>query len=273
MNNITISSKCIACGLCAKDCPSGIFKMEEKGEPPIVQHIESCIKCGHCEAICEPDAITCEPFRETAQTIEVEDNFRSLLATLRSVRHYAKKPLNKKVVADIVQAGYNAPTAQNIRQVNIDLIEGEGIILMNETVINYLEHLTKIGNSFVLGIMRLFNPAKAEFLRHSVAKLKRVVSSSRKGNYHIFHNAPHVIVLHAPRSNKFGKDDCDAAHNYMRIYAHSLGLGSCMIGFATTAMKPLAKALNLPKGNDILGVMILGTPTVKYARGIQRKVS
>lgn len=270
MKTITISDSCIQCGLCVKACPAKVFTLETKGSTPLVSHPEMCIACGHCEAVCETNAVISHAFREIGRTIPITNDPLSLLSSLRSVRHYKKTALNAQELQEIVQAGYNAPTAQNIRQLKIQNYSNEELDVMVEVVNTHLEKLTKLGHPLILGVLKLVVPNKGNYMAASVTKLKRIVGEIKKGNYHFFHHAPHAIVLHAPKSNTLSKDDCDAALNYMRIAAHSKGLGSCIIGFAMTAAKSLEKHLNIPKEHEIYGIITLGKPSFRYTKGIQR---
>jgi nitroreductase/NAD-dependent dihydropyrimidine dehydrogenase PreA subunit len=270
MKTVTISDQCIQCGSCVKACPANVFTLIKKGDTPDVSHPEACIACGHCEAVCEPDAVISLTFREKGNTIPLQDNMTSLLASLRSVRNYSSKPLSQDTLEEIIQAGYNAPTAQNLRPVKIEHYTGTDIESMIPVVNMHLEGLTKLGNPILLSLIKLFSPAKGQYMADTVKKLKRITAAIRSGSYHFFHHAPHIIVLHAPKGNSLAKDDCDAALNHMRVAAHAKGLGSCIIGFAMRANKQLEKHLDLPKGNTIYGIITLGKPSIKYFKGIDR---
>lgn len=52
--------KCIRCGLCARDCPSGactMKKFEEDKKPRPVFDLSICLFCGQCAEVCPKDAI------------------------------------------------------------------------------------------------------------------------------------------------------------------------------------------------------------------------
>ena len=51
--------KCKKCKKCIFVCPLGIFKSDNSSFPIIDEEkMEFCLECGHCVAICEPNAIS-----------------------------------------------------------------------------------------------------------------------------------------------------------------------------------------------------------------------
>lgn len=270
MKSISINDACIGCGLCAKVCPARVFKNTAPKKTPLITSPESCIGCGHCEAVCPSNAVNCAPFREVGHTCAITNSFTSQLASLRSVRNYKKDAIPTDDLNEIIQAGYSAPTAGNNMGVHISSYQGNDIEKLNTSTIQHLEKLTKMVSPLVLGTLKVFNAKKAKDMSEGVGKLKRVVASAKENEYHIFHKAPHAIIIHTAKSNRFGKDDADAALNYVRIAAHTMGYASCIIGFAMTVDKGLAKESNIPKDHKIHGILTLGKPTIKYSKGIVR---
>ena len=66
------TDKCIGCGLCAKDCPTGACYMvdipnpvDKKKKTPEF-NLDMCAFCGQCEESCPKDAISFTPEYELA---------------------------------------------------------------------------------------------------------------------------------------------------------------------------------------------------------------
>ena len=91
----------------------------------------------------------------------------------------------------------------------------------------------------------------------------------------VCHHAPLVMLFHGPIS-KFGMSEADAyiwATN-TTIYAKTLGLGSCFIGFIVKAMgrnKILKKEMNIPVGHKVYAALVLGYPKVIYKNETSRE--
>jgi len=49
-----ITEECIACGICADECPSGSIS---EGEETFVINQDTCTECGACKDACPNDAI------------------------------------------------------------------------------------------------------------------------------------------------------------------------------------------------------------------------
>ncbi len=54
------TEKCEACGLCASECPRGVYEFDEKKNLIKVVDLENCSMCKTCVRGCEADSITVE---------------------------------------------------------------------------------------------------------------------------------------------------------------------------------------------------------------------
>lgn len=61
--------KCISCGLCERDCPSGAIELVEvSGKKMPVFHLDKCLFCYQCAESCPRDAIKSSTIFELAST-------------------------------------------------------------------------------------------------------------------------------------------------------------------------------------------------------------
>jgi NAD-dependent dihydropyrimidine dehydrogenase PreA subunit len=56
-------TRCTACNLCVRVCPTNVFEARE-GEIPIIARPDSCQTCFMCELYCPADALYVSPLAE-----------------------------------------------------------------------------------------------------------------------------------------------------------------------------------------------------------------
>ena len=50
--------KCNGCGVCVDICPTDVFRMVNKGEPPEIRYFEECWHCNACVLDCKQTAVS-----------------------------------------------------------------------------------------------------------------------------------------------------------------------------------------------------------------------
>lgn len=84
-----------------------------------------------------------------------------------------------------------------------------------------------------------------------------------------FYGASTLILVHAPKDNKFCIQDCTCVLENMFIAATALGVGSCWINQVDDLLnsengQKVKKSLGIPKENRVVGTCILGYPSIGY---------
>ena len=76
----------------------------------------------------------------------------------------------------------------------------------------------------------------------------------------IFYGAPLLIIVIAPKENEWAHIDCGILAQTMFLAAHSLGLGSCYIGFGRmlNSDAEALKLLGIPSDMEIVAPLIFG---------------
>jgi len=139
----------------------------------------------------------------------------------RSYRAYQPQQLSQDMLDGIVNSGLNSPSARN-RQA---------------------WHFTVIQNK------QLIDEMNAEAL----AAIAEERGAQFKDGYHMFYNAPTVIIISGMKDDRYSLIDCSIAMQTMCLAAESLDVGSCMIGMVKPLFdrpegeKYIAK-FNLPEG-------------------------
>jgi ferredoxin len=273
MSSIEIDRRaCTGCGACVQVCPPGVLDMAE-GAPHITRP-DLCISCGHCAAACPAEAIVSgeanvmNPFT-LVPPASFEAGTSRLLAMKRSTRRYEPDALPAEVVKSLVTHAEMAPSTNNSRKRGYVVLTDPTEIETIERVIagRYKKYLS-ILNPLFLRLLGLFSKKTAEGLRKQVRGIKNLLEKTARGENYVFRGAPCVILITAPASQIGGLEDCLAAQQYMMIYAESIGVASCIIGYAQHAHSPISRYLDLPPDRRIFAVSVFGYPKFRYRSSI-----
>lgn len=268
--------RCVRCGLCVKVCPAGVIVPGEEGDPPAAARPDACILCGHCVAVCPHDAI--EHNRMAPETfVPAEgagagaDEVEAVLASKRSVRHFEAAGPERGEIERLLRAAEMAPSAHNGRQRGYVVVSDKAKINeLEQRVADYYARLVFWLNPVGRAVISVFAPRLGRGLREVVPHLRGLVRRAREGKSPVFRGAPCVICIHAPKADPLSRDDCIGAQHYIMLQAHAMGLGTCIIGYATVAHKAVERCLGLPRENRAFAVTVVGRRAVRYSKGIAR---
>ncbi|MBN1925543.1 MAG: nitroreductase family protein [Prolixibacteraceae bacterium] len=262
---------CIFCMKCVQDCPSDSIDIQTG----IIA--STCIHCGHCVAICPqstifPDVDTIHPLN--ASTITPEE-FETLSAGLRSCRNYQKKEVPIELLMSLVENIKHYPSASNKRPLKITIVNTPGNVQkLNDRTYNLLKKTVDLAISPVISaFIRAFVPSID--IRELQQYKKRLLEKEKTNHSIICHSAPAVLLFHGPVS-KYSMSEADANiwATYTSLYAKTLGLGTCFIGFIVKAFernKKLRKDFSLPKNHTVFAALTVGYPNVKYKNETSRE--
>ncbi len=140
----------------------------------------------------------------------------------RAVRKYLNIKVSRDVIEQLLDAARMAPSAMNRQPWSFYILTGKGIV-----------------DSFSQQI------TKAAAGHYHLGFVSGVISK----NYDVFHGAPAVVFITAPKDNEWAQLDVGmCAQNFM-LAAKSLGLDTCPVGFGkfvenTEAVKQLGLSGN-----------------------------
>ncbi|MBM3300345.1 MAG: nitroreductase family protein [Deltaproteobacteria bacterium] len=276
-----IAENCTGCALCAKAC--GSFVLEIHNGKASVVHGDRCVQCGHCVAVCPVDAL--EDRYAGAEDTPVFDPGRlpsdkslfTFFRSRRSVRHYRRKPVSRKHLDRILDAGRYAPTAGNRQEVyHIVLTDQKEIQELCDMVFtSVLKMFKKFEKRAFFTLMSfLLGPANAKSLKNYVPLLELFHEKwERHGDDRIFYHAPAIILTHGPRWDDTVSFSCVAVLYQASLMAQSLNVGCCFNGFLQVASNTdgkIKKWLGIPSRHKCYGAMTLGYPKMKYRRLVRR---
>jgi nitroreductase/NAD-dependent dihydropyrimidine dehydrogenase PreA subunit len=280
---------CTGCGACVEECTANLFKLAEAPTGPDARGPDArvtrqdpygwCIGCGHCLAVCPKGAILWDtevslPEAEGIEHPEEICGFRTLLPFLqskRSVRRYRAQAVPRRRIEEVLEAMRWAPSGHNFQPCRY-------LVITDRTVLRRISDYTIEGfKKFRLlvrmrKLLRPFLPANLYRLLGAHGLLEGVSDMIRRreeGQDPILFDAPAVIIVYVPDLGCLSLLDPAIAFTYGTLAAHSLGLGSCWIGFAIQSLyksKSMRGLLGIPADMIVAGVMILGYPAPTYRR-------
>jgi nitroreductase/NAD-dependent dihydropyrimidine dehydrogenase PreA subunit len=259
-------NRCKRDGFCVKECPAGIIKQADKESVPqmIPQGVQTCLRCGHCVAVCPHDALDHDDIpMESSPRILKElaidtGQAAQFLRSRRSVRRFKEKPVERETIQSLIDMARYAPTGGNSQ-------------LVAWTVHTDRGELKKIADLTIAWM-------KAVLASDAGKKLppyfSRFIDAYEAGVNSITQDAPCLVIASAPGGYDNGTVDLSIALSYFELMATASGLGTCWLGLITRALKfsaPLKEVIGLPESHDHFYAMVLGYPRFKYYRLPERK--
>lgn len=167
---------------------------------------------------------------------------REAINNRRSIRSYTDVKVSKKMIDELFQAAVQAPSAMNAQPWAYAVIQDE--ILLKE-------YSTK-AKQYLLASMDktpIFNKYKSWF---------------ENPDFNIFYNARSLVIILAKAEGFHTAMDCCLAAQNLMLTAHSLGLGTCWIGFARNFLNlpEIQNELGIPSGYEVVAPIIVGYPQV-----------
>lgn len=267
------ADKCTMCGWCIPTCPSEMVR--SKGDFIKIGRV-ACIECGHCAAICPTGAIVDEEGGGLASTpvsaVEPEA-LTDLMRTRRTVRRYTDEPVLREEIEAILQAAAWVPTAANCQpQEYVVLTDPAQVAELREKV---EAHYRAFGEALAdkdhreARLAALGADPQTATHPHMLAAVPAFVKAVDAGRDRLFFDAPVVIVIHAADDQVMPESACHYATFAITLAAWARGLGTCVTGYASDALRirpDLREHLGIRPGNQVHAVVVLGHPAEDFTR-------
>jgi len=256
--------RCTLCGACACECGGGLFTKvtDPQGVATRMVHEDPynwCTGCGHCLAVCPYDAILWEDADPPLEPAGIEQP-----------ESCVGKPSQQQITA-VLEAMRWAPTGHNLQANRYLAITDRSVLqaITDHTIEGFKKFRTVIR---LRNLLKPFLPRNLYKVLDSSGLLEGInamIRQREQGQDPILFDAPVVIVVYYPNMGALSLLDPTIAFTYGMLAAHSLGLGSCWIGFAIQSLykdRGMRKLLGVPEDMIIAGVMTLGFPLPVYHR-------
>lgn len=280
---------CTGCGECVRVCPKETITLQ--AEKAVVTGTKS-IACGHCAAVCPTGAVAVTSLSKEAlalETIAADDRwlpygefdtgqlFR-LMRSRRACRSYRNTPVPLSLLQDLVKIGISAPSGSNCQQWTFTLIPSRSSVLsLGKPIGKFFKKLNKtVEKAWLRNLMAFFGRRELQaYYRDYHQEIKAKIREFETGGRDfLFWEAPAAMVIGTTPGASCPKEDALMAAQNILLGAHSMGLGTCPIGFAVAAMnrdRSIQTAIGIPGDETVHAVLAIGWPDKKWRSLSDRK--
>ena len=280
---------CNGCGLCITVCPTGTISLIE-GKAAISGG--ESIFCGHCGAVCPREAIRVTAIDQEMsryKTFTSEDKWLppgkystsslvQLMASRRSCRCFTDQPVDRAMLEDLMKIGITAPSGTNSQSWTFTILPTK------KAVTSFAEHIAsffiRLNTNAEKTMLRMFLKmiGKGELDAYYNGYYRQVKEALEQwygsGKDRLFHGSTAAILIGSKPGASCPVEDALLATQNILLAAHSMGLGSCLIGYAVAAIQKdpsIQQAIGIPAEEEIHAVISLGYPDEVYQRAAGRK--
>lgn len=250
------------------------------------------LNCGHCAAVCPTEAIQVAALDpELARFANFSADHRwlphgsfdtaalvNLMGSRRSCRNFTDQPVDGTLLEDLVKIGINAPSGSNCQPWTFTILpDRRAVVTLARSVGVFFRKTNRMAEKAWLrrGLKWLGRPELEAYYQEYYATVEQGLEQWERGKRDLlFHGAPAAVVVAADKDASCPAEDALLATGHMLLGAHSLGLGTCLIGFVIEAMrrdKTIARSLGIPDREIPCAVMAVGWPDEAYRQVAGRK--
>lgn len=289
--------KCTGCGNCVQACPCACLEVVE-GKARMIEGVV-CMSCSACVAHCQKDAVRMEGFYNVEKgpfktmLLHPDDGYprvpevegiegltpvEEVIYKRRSNRIFSSKPLPDALVRRVVEAGRFAPSHGNCQPWSFIIVndreEMDRIADMMDPFYRLLSRFYWSGkrNAVVRGLLSLASVLAPPMMDQRAITGGTAILKPKD----VFLGAPCLIYL---LGDKRGINDMHVdigiCGQNMILAAHSLGLVTCWMSFASVAAKMLPhlkKYLGIEWPYVPVTAMVLGYPRVNADSMVKREL-
>jgi nitroreductase/NAD-dependent dihydropyrimidine dehydrogenase PreA subunit len=275
--------RCTGCGLCVDDCPTRALSMRDG--KAVVTGPDS-LGCGHCAAICPTGAVTVGGIQDVLSRIATVEgagdangaraapaDLVRLMAARRSCRAYKETPVRREVLEDLVRVATLAPSGTNSQAWTYTILPDRASVeAFGRRVGDFFRKLNRLSEK---PLARLISKQLRVYYRDYHDSVEEGLREYEAGGRdRLFHGAPALILIGSRRGDaSCPVEDALLASQNVLLAAESMGLGTCLIGFAVEALRhapPVKASLGIPPDERIHAVVAVGHPARRYARAAGR---
>jgi nitroreductase/ferredoxin len=286
--------RCTGCGTCVRVCPSDIISLENRTAHAAPDtDAAKCLVCGHCMAACPESAIhipALDPSQNRFFAFDLDpawlapgtgiptSDLARLICSRRSCRLYKQTPVEKETLQDLIRLAVFAPSGTNSQAWTFTCLTSRSqVLVLGNAIKDFFKRLNKKAENGLLRKALALVGAKTldHYYRNYYESVKTAILQMETQNRdRLFHGAPAVILIGSSPGASCPKEDALLAAGNILLGAHTMGLGTCLIGYVVGPMaadRSIQKKLGIPASETIHAAVALGYPKETYQRITGRK--
>jgi nitroreductase len=248
---------------------------------------ELSLGCGHCAAVCPVDAVTVgfidDDWLQLETVPEVIGYSRpgepdtatlvQLMRSRRSCRHYQERPVPPQLMQDLVRIGTTAPSGTNSQLWTFTILpDRQAVLVLAEAVRSFFVRLNRrAANPLLRAVLR---PLSRYYRDHYERVEEGLRQWHEQGRDRLFHGAPAVILVGSRPGASCPLEDALLASQNMLLAAHSMGLGTCLIGYVVSAIAndaSIKQVIGIADEEAVHAVIAIGYPDEEYLHPAGRR--
>jgi nitroreductase len=196
-----------------------------------------------------------------------------LMASRRSCRCFEPKSVERSLLEDLVKIGTTAPSGTNSQSWTFTVLPSRAAVMtLGNAIGAFFKRLNRLAANPVLrsGLRLIGRPELADYHRDYYQTVAEGLADwEERGCDRLFHGATAAIIVGSSPGGSCPAEDALLATQNILLGAHALGLGTCLIGFAVSAMAKdvrIRDRLAIPRKENVHAVVAIGHPAVAYQR-------
>ena len=283
------AERCSGCGQCPVVCPHDTIEMQDG---TAVVSGDSCLACGHCIAACPVEAITVPAIDANVlgfENIELDGQWLPhgvydtsqlvrLMRSRRSCRNFTDTRIEKSILDDLVKIGTTAPSGSNCQAWTFTVLPTrQDVVALGDRSADFFRKANRLAEkTYLRWLLKMLGKKQLDFYhRNYYASVKQALTDwESTGRDLLFHDATAVIVVGSRPGASCPAEDALLATQNILLAAHSLGLGTCLIGFAVSVLNndaDIKAYIGIPSEETVHAVIALGYPDETYTGYAGRK--